>query len=206
MNQLLVIGAGGMGRETAAWAMSAGYDVVGVLDDDSRMAGTTIDGATVLGPVASLERYPDVEAIVAIGSANTRERLSAQLRRTGRPLATVVHPSAVVGPGTRIRPGCIIGPNAVLTRDISLGWSCIVNYGASLGHDGTVGDYAFIGPGASVAGGVTIGRGAHIGIGSSLLQGLTVGHGAIVGAGAAVIRDVPDGTTVVGVPARPLTT
>ena len=47
-----------------------------------------------------------------------------------------------------------------------------------------------------------IGRRSFIGIGSTILDHITVGRESIVGAGAVVIRDVPDGTTVVGVPAK----
>ena len=47
-------------------------------------------------------------------------------------------------------------------------------------------------------------RGASIGSGAVILCGLTIGEGAQVGAGAVVVGDVPPGTVVVGVPARPL--
>jgi acetyltransferase-like isoleucine patch superfamily enzyme len=45
-------------------------------------------------------------------------------------------------------------------------------------------------------------RGAALGTGSVILPGLTIGVEAIVGAGAVVTRDVPDGVTVAGNPAR----
>lgn len=47
-------------------------------------------------------------------------------------------------------------------------------------------------------------RGASIGSGVTLLGGITIGEEAIVGAGSVVTRDVPDGTTVAGNPAREL--
>ena len=45
-------------------------------------------------------------------------------------------------------------------------------------------------------------RGASIGSGATILCGVTIGVGAMVGAGAVVTADVPDGATVMGVPAR----
>ena len=48
--------------------------------------------------------------------------------------------------------------------------------------------------------------GCDIGVGAIILPGVTVGFGAQVGAGAVVTRDVPAGATVVGSPARVLTT
>lgn len=44
--------------------------------------------------------------------------------------------------------------------------------------------------------------GSWLGIGCSVIQGVRIGEYATVGAGAAVIRDVTDGLTVAGVPAR----
>jgi UDP-2-acetamido-3-amino-2,3-dideoxy-glucuronate N-acetyltransferase len=45
-------------------------------------------------------------------------------------------------------------------------------------------------------------RRAAIGSGATLLCGITIGEGAMVGAGSVVTKDVPDGATVVGNPAR----
>lgn len=45
-------------------------------------------------------------------------------------------------------------------------------------------------------------RRASIGTSATILCGVTIGEGATVGAGSVVTQDVPDGATVVGVPAR----
>jgi acetyltransferase-like isoleucine patch superfamily enzyme len=45
-------------------------------------------------------------------------------------------------------------------------------------------------------------RGASIGSGSTILGGVTIGQNAMIGAGSVVTRDVPDGATVAGNPAR----
>jgi acetyltransferase EpsM len=55
-----------------------------------------------------------------------------------------------------------------------------------------------------LAGGVVCREGAFVGLGAVVIQGRTVGRHAVVGAGAVVVRDVADGTTVVGNPARPV--
>ena len=54
-----------------------------------------------------------------------------------------------------------------------------------------------------VSGSVTVGDGAFLGTAACVLPGVSIGEGAVVGAGALVASDVPAGTTVTGVPARP---
>jgi serine O-acetyltransferase len=52
--------------------------------------------------------------------------------------------------------------------------------------------------------GPTIGRDVAIGTGAKVFGPVTLGTGCRVGANAVVVHDVPDGVTVVGIPAAPL--
>ena len=45
-------------------------------------------------------------------------------------------------------------------------------------------------------------KGASIFAASTVLGDITIGEGAIVAAGSLVLKDVPDNTTVAGVPAK----
>lgn len=117
----------------------------------------------------------------------------------------LVDPTAIVatsvraGRGTYVGAGCIVGAHAVLGEHV------LLNRGASVGHHVTVDAFASVGPGAVIAGNVTIGSGALVGAGAVLLPNVRIGAQAKVGAGAVVVGDVPEGVTVVGNPARPVT-
>jgi acetyltransferase-like isoleucine patch superfamily enzyme len=59
-----------------------------------------------------------------------------------------------------------------------------------------------VAPHATVAGGVEIGECTWIGAGAVVKQYIKIGANCMIGAGAVVVKDVPDNTTVAGVPAR----
>ena len=99
-----------------------------------------------------------------------------------------IHPSAKIGRGLFIDhgTGVVIGETAVIGDNVTL------FQGVTLG--GTGKERGKRHP--------TIGDNAVIGAGAKILGNITVGHDAMVGANAVVIRDVPDHSTVVGVPGR----
>jgi len=53
-----------------------------------------------------------------------------------------------------------------------------------------------------LAGNVEIGEGTLIGMGAAILPHVKIGKWCKIGAGAVVVKDVPDGRTVIGVPAK----
>ena len=170
------------------------------LDDEE--AGQTVFGLKVLGRLDELARVPHDAVIVAIGDNRARAEVLGRLRSEN--VVSAIHESTVVARSVEIGAGTMIGPGVVVNPLVRLGEGVILNTGCTVDHHGHIGSYVHVAPGAHLGGNVELGEGAFVGIGASIAPGVRVGAWAIVGAGAAVVSDVAAGTTVVGVPARPL--
>jgi acetyltransferase-like isoleucine patch superfamily enzyme len=129
---------------------------------------------------------------------------------------------SLIGDGASIREGCRVGSRTVVGRGVTLDCDVVLGEGskamdkAHLTGGMVVGEGVFISAmvvstndnSFGLAGGAlrapVIESAAMIGAGASLLPGVVVGRSAIVGSGAVVTADVAPGTTVMGIPARPV--
>jgi sugar O-acyltransferase (sialic acid O-acetyltransferase NeuD family) len=202
---LVIVGAGGFARETAAAVRdSPEWRLLGFVDDEPTSHGRSRSGVPVLGPV-DLARSLDARVVVCVGSPRDYTVRSRLVRRLGLPqsrYATVVHPSAQVGAGCVIAPGSVLLAQVTLTADVRLGAHVAVMPQVVLTHDDVVDDFATIASGVRLGGDVHIGRGAYLGAGSLLREGLTVGDWSMIGMGSVVLGHVPPGQVWVGQPAR----
>lgn len=202
--RVVVLGAGGHAKVVVATLEAVGREVAAVLDDDPRLHGTRILGIEVTGPVELLGDLADAEAVAAVGDNRSRQRLVRRIEAAFPRVAwaSAVHPRATVHDSVEVAPGAVVFAGAVVQPDCVVGAHAIVNTGATLDHDGRLGDLAHLAPGAHLAGEVAVGKGALVGVGAAVLPGRAIGRWAVVGAGATVTRDVADGDTVAGTPAR----
>jgi len=161
---------------------------------------------------------------------NSYARLRAALSYPLPSSAVVLGRVQVFGTG-RIRcgEGLLLYPDlhleTQLDAEITIGNGVVISRGVHLvafaavhiGNGTMIGEYTSIRdanharqPGipmrdaGSTARPIVIGNEVWIGRGAAVLAGVTIGDGATIGANAVVTRDVPPGTVVAGVPARPI--
>ena len=100
----------------------------------------------------------------------------------------------VIGRGAELGPGFVLlhSGGVVINGRVRGGADVRVEHQVTLGDDGS--------------GGVPeLGDGVYVGAGAKVIGPVRVGSGARVGANAVVVHDVEPHTTVVGIPARPVT-
>ena len=79
-----------------------------------------------------------------------------------------------------------------------------IDHYAHIGHNSSIGVDTVITAGVVLCGGSRVGDRCWLGVGSIMKEKRTLGNEAKTGLGAVVLRDVPDSTVVVGVPAKPI--
>ena len=142
------------------------------------------------------------EVIVATGDNRLRQIRLQILEEYGIPIATIIHPSAIISPTARVNCGSTILANAVIHTLARIGTGCIINTGAIVEHDCVVKDFVNMSPNCAMAGHCSVESRAFLGIGSTLSPAVTIGEDAVIGAGAVVLTDIPAHATAVGVPAK----
>lgn len=202
MTALIIVGAGGFGRQVLSYALELGLDVSGFVDDDPHALDGTETELPVLGTTETLASRSDHEFVVAVGDPAARRRLAHAVTAIGGRLRTLVHPSAVVDRTASIGIGCIICPFVMVGTSARVGQNVLVNAHATAAHDSIVGADSVLAPFAALNGHVSLGEGVFVGTHASLLPGVRVGDFAKVSAGSVVHADVESGSLVAGNPAQ----
>ena len=209
MKNLVIIGAGGFGREMFSAAREAvGYGenfrIKGFLDGNPDALKEFAGYPAIIGDPETYVISEDDVFISALGNIATRRRCVAMIEGRGGRFTSIVHRFASLGPNVSVGDGSFIAHNAVLTADIAVGRHSCVFHGTVIGHDTSLADYTHVYSLVSIGGGVCVEEGVSVFPGARIVPRVKIGTGSTVGIGSVAVRDVEPGITVFGVPAERL--
>ncbi|NTU69981.1 acetyltransferase [bacterium] len=203
-----IFGAGGMAREVADIIrdMPEDYKTIGFVDKDSLNKGQALNDSIILGSIDDIknDKLEGSYFSCGFGEIDIKKRSALEAANIGLKAISLIHPSVIKTPFVQIGEGSIVCAGSVITNNVIIGKHTIININATIGHDSVVGDFCTVSPGCHISGRVTIGNECYIGTGAVILPNLKVGNNSVVGAGAVVTKDVPQGVTVIGIPAKVL--
>jgi sugar O-acyltransferase (sialic acid O-acetyltransferase NeuD family) len=203
MLNLIIVGAGGFGREVLQWTKDsfseAQYRIKGFLTNNA----ADLEGFNIPYPIlGSDEEYrikKNDRFIFAIGDVGAKREITQRLETRGAEFISLVHPTAVIASSARIGKGAVICPFALLSANVVLEDQVMLNFYASCGHDAKIGKFCILSPYATVNGFAELDEGVFLATHASVGAHRKIGRDSKVSANSVVTADVPAKTLVYGV-------
>lgn len=208
MKEIVIIGAGGFGREVA-WLIEdinqklPQWNILGFVDDNESVQGRQFGKYTVIGTTDYLTDK-ELHVVIAIADPLIRRKIFNSLSFTKNVFPSLIHPSVIKSDNVNIGRGVVVAAGTIVTVNIIIEDFVLIDRQCNIGHDTQVKQFSTILPNSTISGNVHIAENVLIGTGSTIVQNLSIKKNSILGAGAVVIKDIPENCTAVGVPAEPI--
>lgn len=208
MKNLIIIGAGGMGRTVYSNALeSVGYGekfvVKGFIDDNLQALDGFSNYPPVIGTIKDYEPQADDVFVSSIGGESRKQCMEEIISRGGE-FMELIHKTARIYTNARLGKGNFIGAYSVIGNDAVVGDYNMIQSYTVIGHDAKIGSWNRIDTHVTCVGGIVIEDEVNIHTSAIISHNVKVESGAHVGALSFVIRKVKAGTTVMGIPAKKL--
>ena len=209
INDILIYGAGGFGREIACLIqainrLNVQWNLLGFIDDGIE-PGLSNRYGNVLGGLSMLNSISKNTAIVfSIASPDILHSLVSSITNPLVFFPNIIAPNVNIfdpdafsaGKGNVMFFGCRI------SCDVQIGDFNLFNGFVSLGHDVTMGNFNVLGPSTRISGNATVGDSNFFGVQSIVLQGLKIGNHTRIGPNSVVIRNTQSDSLYYGNPAK----
>lgn len=210
MREIIIIGAGGLGLETADLIEQINeskpyktWKILGFVDDNIEMHGRKIGKYEVLGDVKFLInkfKCKRINVVIAIADTEIKRKLLYKTSSYFK-FPTLIHPTSIISKSSTIGKGCLIFANCIISSEVKIRDFVTMNPKCGIGHNSKICDFSSLMWNVNVSGNVTIMRGCYLGTNCTIIQNVTIEPTCTIGAGAVVINDVKYKSTMVGVPA-----
>lgn len=206
MKDLVIIGAGALGREVAREVRrlvaqeGEDWNLLGFIDEEQT---GEVEGIKVIGNLdAFLKMDTAIMFFVADMDSKVRQRIAQTCKAAGFTGATIVCGGGVISPSSEIGEGCYIGYNCYLSPAVKVGAFSILERGCTIGHDTVLGEYATFRMCASLGGDSVIGSHNSLGIRSVIINMVNTPDHCDFAAGSCVIKNTNVPGYYEGVPAK----
>jgi sugar O-acyltransferase (sialic acid O-acetyltransferase NeuD family) len=205
---MLIVGAKGFAKEVLE-IFRQNNDIQNLLffDDVTKDIEDSIFGFKIIKSInlVELEFKNDPRFTLGIGNPKIRYMLFQKMISLGGEFTSTISTFAHIGHYDNIiENGCNIMTGVIITNSVKISKGVLLNINSNIGHDSEIGQFTEVSPGVSISGNCKIGEFCNIGTNATILPKVKVGKNVTIGAGAVVTKDVNDGETVVGIPAKPL--
>jgi len=207
MKKLIIIGAGGMGREiydlaTFCKGFNTEYVIKGFLDDSLDILKAFKGYPPIISNINDYTIEADDVFVCSIGNVIERKNSVERILDKGGEFINLIHPDAFIGKNTSIGVGCILLKNAYVGVDCVIDDFVLIQISAVVGHDVKVGKYSRIDCNVVCVGGTELKEGVTVHTSSVINHKVVIERNASVGACSFVIRRVKENTSVYGNPAK----
>lgn len=206
MKNLIIVGAGGFGREALYLAKAVkeannpDWCIKGFIDDNLHALDGKDCDYPILGTISDWHVGPDEVFVIGVASPLAKEKLVEVMRKKGAEFISLIHPRAAVNEKAKIGNGCLVGGSSSVGDCARIG-NFVHLSGCMVGQDASVGDFSTLTGFVNVTT-AQIGKKVFIGSHAVVLNGLTVGDEAFICAGSIVFSNVKPGRKVIGYPAK----
>lgn len=204
MKDLIIVGAGGFGRELLTYIESDNpiFQFKGFLDDRKNILDKTPRFPGIIGTPDTFVPGSNQIFMVAIGEPQARSKYTEHLRNIEVDFGHMVHPMAHMNKSSTLGRGSILGPRVGISVDVHIGeFTCIQEY-TVIGHDAVIGDWCQINSHCTLSGNCSIGNFVKIGPNCVVVNGAVVEDHVTIAPGSVVYGRIKAGMTVLGNPAR----
>lgn len=208
MKDLVIIGAGGFGREAVGLLWDCldrkEYRLKGFLAHESVDLSSYGLDVPILGDPESHQPDSEERFILAIGNVQVRRRVVEALKSRQAQFVSLIHPTATIFESAELGEGAVVYPYATISNGASIKDFVHLSLYASVGHDGQVGAYSLLSPYATVNGFGVLESDVFVGTHATIGPGTRIGKQSVISANTAVLRNVPSCRMVFGSPERHL--
>lgn len=202
----LIIGAGTYGQVYSEY-LSEEYKVLGFLDDNLELEGSSVNNYPILGAINKVDEILSEDdticLFVPIGNNTIRVNLLKEFIEKGYKVPCFIHPSVTISSSVVFGKAFYVLPNSSIMPFTRIKDFVMISMGCNIAHHVLLEQGVFLSQGSNIGASIRIKKNTFVGIASTIMTGVKkIGKESLIGAGAVIIKDIPDYAVVVGNPGK----